>query len=133
MKHEKINLFIYQRMVMKKDKSGKFPKNKASYEDVSWDTNFTKECNEKLTKDMLKGNLKFPINLTLDDTQYFTKPETFVRNDGTKGTKQVLIIKDYDSITQAEFKPQKSLHEMADAIKAGRQAMAEADENGEIE
>ena len=133
MNKEQITLFIYQRMVMKKDKSGKFPKTKASYEDVSWDTNFTKECSEKLAKDMLKANLEYPVSITLDQTQYFTKPENFVRNDGTKGTKQVLIIKDYAKVVQAEFKPQKSLHELADAIKAGREAMAEADENGEIQ
>lgn len=128
MKTENTTLFLYQRMVEKKDKSGKFPKDKASYEDVSFDANYTKACHEKLTADMLKNGIKFPITMTLTDDMYFTKPVKFVRNDNSEGVKSILIIKDYISIEQAEFRKGDSLHDLAEAIKAGRDAMAETTE-----
>lgn len=125
---ETIDLFIYQRMVNKKDKSGKFPKDKCSFQDVSFDVHYAKACSEKLTADMLKNSIKFPIRMTLNDDQYFLKPQQFTRNDGTTDIKQIVIIKDYVSIVQDEFRKGTTLQEMAAAIKAGREAMAEVEE-----
>lgn len=125
---ETIDLFIYQRMVNKKDKSGKFPKDKCSYQDVSFDVHYSKACSDKLTADMLKNGIKFPIRMTLSDDQYFLKPQQFTRNDGTTDVKQIVIIKDYMSIVQDEFRKGTTLQEMAAAIKAGREAMEEVEE-----
>lgn len=119
---ETLSLFLYQRTVVKKDKS-KYTALKASFEDVTFDAYLTKATNEKLTALMVTKNLTFPMTLTVSDSMYFTKPKKFTDSKGEQHYKDILIIKDFVSVEQAEFRKKASLHDLAEAIKAGRAEM----------
>ena len=119
---ETLTLFLYQRTVVKKDKS-KYTALKASFEDVTFDAYLTKATNEKLTALMVTKNLTYPMTLTVEDSMYFTKPKKFTDSKGEQHYKDILIIKDFVSVEQAEFRKKASLHDLAEAIKAGRAEM----------
>jgi hypothetical protein len=122
MNPETLSLFLYQRTVVKKDKT-KYTALKASFEDVTFDAYLTKATNEKLTALMVTKNLTFPMTLTVSDSMYFTKPKKFMDSKGEQHYKDILIIKDFVSVEQAEFRKKASLHDLAEAIKAGRAEM----------
>lgn len=122
MKPEPLSLFLYQRTVVKKDKT-KYTALKASFEEVTFDAYLTKATNEKLTALMVTKNLTYPMTLTVEDSMYFTKPKKFTDSKGEQHYKDILIIKDFVSVEQAEFRKKASLHDLAEAIKAGRAEM----------
>lgn len=130
MNPQNFKLFVYEKMVNKKDKSGKFPKTKASIDDVSFDLIITKDCDAKLKAEMLKRGITYPVSLVVNTSQYWVKVEEFMRNDGTKGSKTNIYIKDYESVNQDKFKEAESLHDLTNAIKNARNAIA--NELGEI-
>lgn len=122
MNPENLSLFLYQRTVVKKDKT-KYTALKASFEDVTFDAYLTKAANEKLTALTITKNITFPMMLTVSDSMYFTKPKKFTNSNGEVKYKDLLIIKDFVSVEQAEFRKKASLHDLAEAIKAGRAEM----------
>lgn len=94
-------LFVYKvHITNKKDPSKpSFDKYKASYKGYNFDLTFTDDCRKTFEYEVKE----FPINLLVDDGDYFIKRKTYVRNDNSKGYQYVIVIKNYLSFVKTEF------------------------------
>ena len=91
-----------------------------------FDATIKKETLEdKIKPDMRIGKLKYPLVVELGELpeheDYFIKTEGFVRQDGTKGTKKVICILDYRSISQGEFPKAQTLDELVADLEGSLQ------------
>ena len=77
-------------------KGGTFEKHFASYNGIVMEAQLTKITRPKIEAE----KLNWPVKLDLDDEDYFIKEKTFERKDGGKGTKEVLVILDYQNAEQ---------------------------------
>lgn len=111
-----MQVLLYQQQIDDKKHGIKFMKDKVSYRHKTFDTIITKDTRTKLAMDMKNAKLEYPVLLEVSDDMYFTKLETYTRNDGTSGTKTKLVIKDYALIAQGAFES-KSLDEIVDEIE----------------
>ena len=80
-------------------KGGTFEKHFASYNGIVMEAQLTKVTRPKIEAE----KLNWPVKLDLDDEDYFIKEKTFERKDGGKGTKEVLVILDYQNAEQGEL------------------------------
>lgn len=96
-------------------KGGTFEKHFASYNGIVMEAQLTKITRPKIEAE----KLNWPVKLDLDEEDYFIKEKTFTRKDGSEGTKEVLVILDYQNAEQGEFK-KKTLDDLVEeeALKA---------------
>lgn len=119
-KNNTAELFVYKVHVTNKKDPSKpsFDKYKASYRGYNFDVTFTDDCRKSFEYEVKE----FPINLLVEDGNYFIKRKTYTRNDNTKGYQYVIVIKDYLSFVKTEFEKH-SLDEIIDSLeeeKAGK-------------
>ena len=93
------------------DKKKSFTKFLCRYKNTTYDCNVMNDCKEKLENEMTAQNLKFPVKLSvdIDHDDYFIKVEKYVRNDNSKGEKYVIVIRDYQGISQGVFDNKRTL------------------------
>ena len=60
--------------------------------------NLSNEVKDKLNRDMIKADLKYPVNLEVLDEDYF-----IVEEEGTNGTWKKIVVTDYQRIEQGEY------------------------------
>lgn len=96
-------LFIYTKNI--KTKEGKtFSVTKARTTNRNGDTiYFDTVLTEALNNKIIKQDLKMPIEMVVEDNQYYIKNKTIRRPNGDTFKKHVLYIKDCVSMVQGQF------------------------------
>lgn len=96
-----IELFVYKMHIINKKDPSKpsFDKYKASYKGYNFDVSFTEDCRKTFEYEVKE----FPINLLVEEGDYFIKRKTYVRNDNSKGYQYVIVIRNYLSFVKTEF------------------------------
>lgn len=95
-------LFVYKTKIkcIKDGKPSTFDKYKVSYQGYNFDLHFNSEDIKKQFEYEIKD---FPVNLLVNDDDYYPRKKSFTRTDGTKGKKWVLFLINYQTYKQAEF------------------------------
>lgn len=83
-----------------------FDKDRISYRHKTFDAVLSKDFRDKLTAEIVHRGLKYPIALTLEDSDYFLKAKKFTKSDGTPGSKTRITILNAQSIEQGKFESQ---------------------------
>lgn len=110
-----MKVLIYKQKIDDKKHNITFDKDKLSYRGKTFDAVISKDCRPLIDSALVSG-LKYPLELELNDSDYFTKFVSYTRNDGTKGTKFKIVITGIREISQGEF-PSKSLDEVVDDLE----------------
>lgn len=92
------NIFVYSKTFRSKNGSV-FSKLKGSTRGFAFDINLSKDADKKLSE---KG-LSFPIELTLEDKDYFIKRKSYTSRDGEEKIKDIIVIKDFQEAKQGGF------------------------------
>lgn len=110
-----MEVLLYQQQINDQKHKVEFTKDKLSYRGKRFDAIIAKKLRPQIEQ-LLANGLHYPLKLTLDDADYFTKLVTYERNDGTKGMKAKITILGFQSVEQGEF-DSKSLDEIVDDIE----------------
>lgn len=96
------------------DKKKSFNKFLARYRNTTYDCSLSNDCRDKLEAEMSASNLKFPlkVDVNIDNNDYFIKLEKYVRNDGSKGEKYIIVLQDYQNLAQGEFDNKRTLDDL---------------------
>ena len=108
-----MNVLLFQTHVNDKKHGLEFDKDRISYRHKTFDAVISKDFREVLTKAMIKDGLKYPIELELGEDDYFLKPKSYTKADGTKGSKTRITILNAQSIKQGKFES-KTLDQLCD-------------------
>ena len=111
-----VELFVYKTKITdNKDprNTKSWDKYKVSYKGFNFDMYFTEECRKTFEYEVKE----FPITLSVEDDDYFLKKKTYKRNDGTNGSKWVMVISGYEKFTKAEFK-KRTIDDVVDELMA---------------
>ena len=127
-----MEVLLFQTHVDDKKHGLEFDKDRISYRRKTFDAILSKEFKAKLTKVMLAESLKYPVALDLGEDDYFTKIKTYVKTDGTKGTKRRVTILNARSITQGKFE-NKSLDDIVDEYEASNAEIYAAEMGDEVD
>lgn len=111
-----MKVLIYKLKVEDKKHNITFDKDKVFYRGKTFDLVISKDCRPLITSALASG-LTYPLELEIDEKDYFTKYVPFTRNDGTKGTKYKIVITKIGEISQGEF-ASKSLDDVCDELEA---------------
>ena len=122
-----MKVLLFQTHVNDKKHGLEFDKDRVSYRHKNFDAVLSKAFRDELTATMIKKSLKYPLELELNTDDYFLKPKTYTKADGTKGVKTRITILSARSIEQGQFES-KTLDELCDIYE---QEMAE--KSGEID
>ena len=95
--------FIYSTKVQDKKNNKTFDKWHMSFKGFNYELAFWKDCEAKLRTVMLQGKLKEPLDIAFAEDDYYAKDIYYNRNDGTKGSKTRIYLKDFAEISQGEF------------------------------
>lgn len=118
-----MEVFLFQTHVNDKKHGVEFDKDRISYRHKTFDAVLSHEFRDKLTKEMITKELKYPVILELDDKDYFLKPKSYTKSDGTKGSKTRITILNCKSVKQGEFE-NKTLDQLCDIYE---QEMADSE------
>lgn len=116
-----MKVLLFQTHVNDKKHGLEFDKDRVSYRHKNFDAVLSKSFRDELTAVMIKKSLKYPLELELGIDDYFLKPKTYTKADGTKGVKTRITILHAESIEQGKFES-KTLDELCDIYE---QEMAE--------
>lgn len=122
-----MKVLLFQTHVNDKKHGLEFDKDRVSYRHKNFDAVLSKSFRDELTATMIKKSLKYPLELELSNEDYFLKPKTYTKADGTKGVKTRITILSARSIEQGQFES-KTLDELCDIYE---QEMAE--KSGEVD
>lgn len=106
-------VLLFQTHVDDKKHGLEFDKDRISYRHKTFDAVLSKDFRAKLTKEMIAKGLKYPVELELGDDDYFMKPKTYQKADGSTGTKNRITILNASKISQGKFES-KSLDDVVD-------------------
>lgn len=109
-----MTILLYQKIIDDKKHGVKFPKDTIVYREKTFDAIITKEIRPMITEAINNG-LKYPLELTLTDDQYFTKLVRYTKKDGDKGVKTRVVIQGITDIKQGHFTG-RTLDEVCDSI-----------------
>lgn len=104
-----LKVLLYQKTIKKDGKE--FSIYKTNYSRFTFDTVIKKTEELVINSEMIKRELKFPVLLTLDDSDYFTKTETYEK-DGNVHKKYKLVITNHKDIEQGEFDNTRTLDDI---------------------
>lgn len=116
MAEKQYTVLIYKMKVEDKKHNITFDKDKIFYNGKTHDLVIKKAC-RPLIESALASGLQYPLQLTLTAKDYFAKPVSFTRNDGTKGLKFKIVLQNAPEITQGEF-ASKSLDDINEELDA---------------
>lgn len=98
MKNNMESILIYSKSF--KTKNGEtFAKLRASVQGFVFDIQLSRLADAKLTVE----KLNWPVELILDDGDYFVKNKTYTTASGESKTKEVIVVRDFQEAKQGEF------------------------------
>lgn len=116
-----VEIKVYSKKFKKSD-GNKFSKNFAITPNGNViECNLTNDCKDK----MIKDKQVTPVVIRLEDSDYFMKKATYTKNDGTKGTKDIIVVLDYHGIEPYDM-PRTSLEEVDQKITASKEEKNQA-------
>lgn len=110
-----MQILLYQKQVTDTKHNITFPKDMIVYRDKTFDAIITKDVKPAISAALANG-FKYPLLLTIDDKDYFTKFAHYTKKDGTKGTKTKVVLLSFQEVDQGEFK-NRTLDEVVDDIE----------------
>lgn len=92
------SILVYSKSFKTKN-GGTFVKLKASVQGYVFDIQLSKLADAKLTAE----KLNWPVELVLDDGDYFVKNKAYTTASGESKTKEVIVVRDFQEAKQGEF------------------------------
>lgn len=93
-------LTLYQRKITNTKNNAIFYKTFAVNNGITFEIIVTQKANALLQK----SGVEYPMNVSVDTSDYFMKMKHYIRSDGTKGKKWVLVLLNVHDVTHVEFK-----------------------------
>lgn len=93
-------LTLYQRKITNTKNNAIFYKTFAINNGITFEVIVSQAANTLLQK----SSVAYPMDVSVDTSDYFMKMKRYTRSDGTKGKKWVLVLLNVHDITHVEFK-----------------------------
>lgn len=122
-----IKTLYYQTRVNDKKHNLSFLKDKLSYGGLQFDLVLSNMARKNIEGEMKSRSIAFPIEIALGEGDYFLKPKSYIKADGSKGVKTKVVILSYQALEQGHF----DSRTLDDAVEEIRKARS-VSEDGEM-